>query len=178
MKLRHWLIRILAGWGALALVAAVVLMGYWLSWFTPPYSAMLDRASTQDVQFILDLGRLDKQRATRMLHSYASPRSGPGGQDYLNAYGFEITDIDEAELTEAQGWHRGDALPEILDRALGFVGSWQFEVPWFPSEESLRSDDFYAYLWGVCMHGTEVEAVQIIFVRPSTGAVFYFDTNT
>jgi len=178
MKGKRWLVRILAAWGALALVGAIALACYWFGWFNGSKVAVVDQASTKDVSFIVGLSGLGPRRIERVLHSYTSAHSGPGGADYLNAYGIVVSPLDEADLVEAKGWHRGDALPEILDRALIFTGSWQYEVPWFPSEELLRSDEFYAHILGINTRDDEVQSLQILFVRPGTGAIYYFDTNT
>jgi hypothetical protein len=178
MKVHVWLVRSLATWGALTLFAAFGLVSYMAYSFGPGNVARVDQASPSDVRFVLNWCGLGDERIESVVHSYLSPRSGPGGSDYLDAYAIKITHVDTGELTEAQGWYRGDRLPPILDGAASFVGSWLHEVPWYPTESDLRSPNYYVYPWLIETHGLDVASVQAIFVRAADNMVFYFGGST
>ena len=178
MKLRAWAKRGLVLWGGFSLVLTFALIGYLAYSFGPGNVAKVDQANLTDVRFILNWCNLGEDRIERVLHSYLSPRSGPGGSDHLDAYAIKISHIDFAELTEDKGWYRGDRLPPMLNEALSFVGGWLHEVKWYPPESTLRSSDFYVYPWRVQTHGLVVSDAQVIFVRPSDKTVFYFSGST
>ena len=98
-----------------------------------------------------------------MIKSYESARWFTG--DHLDAYAIKITDISISELSSTQTgkWYQVDSLPEILDDAVSLIGEWQYEIPWFPSEEKLRNDEFYVYPWSIYCHGVKPSSVQLIF---------------
>ena len=140
-----------------------------------------DKASGQDVRFVLNWCNLGDNRIEKVVHSHVSARSFTG--DHLDAYAIKINNVTVEELTahtnDVSGrWYRGDQLPKVLDDAVGFAGGWLHEIPWFPSETELRSGEFYVYPWSIYCHGVEPSAAKIIFVRPKDKMVFYFDGET
>jgi hypothetical protein len=152
-----------------------------LSGFGSSAPDKVDSASSQDVRFVLNWCELGDQRIEKVIHSHVSSRSFTG--DYLDAYAIKISHVELAELTkqtdDLQGrWYRGDQLPKVLDDAVGFVGGWQHELPWFPSEAELRSSEFYVYPWTIYLHGLHPTATELIFIRPSDKMVFYFGSKT
>jgi len=66
---------------------------------------------------------------------------------------------------------------EILDDAVSLIGEWQYEIPWFPSEEKLRNDEFYVYPWSIYCHGVKPSSVQLIFLKPDEKMVYYISVK-
>ena len=178
MKVREWLVYGLAVWGALSLFAIIGLISYVTYSVGPGNVAERDQATSSDVRFVLNWCGLGDKRTENVLHSYLSPRSGPGGSDYLDAYEIKITNVESSELTEDKGWYRGDKLPPILDGAVSFIGGWLYEVPWYPPESELRSSDLYVYPRLIETHGLDVVSAQVIFVRVADKIVYYFGGST
>jgi len=140
-----------------------------------------DQASPHDVRFVLNWCGLGDSRTESVVHSYVSSRSFTG--DHLDAYAIKISSVTVEELTastdEVRGrWYRGDQLPKVLDDAVSFIGGWLHEIPWFPSEDELRSGDIYIYSWSIYCHGVRPSAAEIIFVRPKDKMVFFFGGKT
>ncbi len=141
----------------------------------------IDTASPHDIRFVLNWCKLGDQRTERVIHSHVSSRSFTG--DHLDAYAIKISRVELAELTKETDdfrgrWYRGDQLPKVLDDAVGFVGGWLHEIPWFPSEAELRSSEFYVYPWSIYCHGVRPSAVELIYIRPSDRMVFFFGGKT
>ena len=74
----------------------------------------------------------------------------------------------------------GDEVSGVLDDAVDFLAGWlnSGEIPWFPSEEELRSDRYFVYPRSIYCHGVRPTAAQLIFVRPSDKMIFYFSGKT
>jgi hypothetical protein len=179
MRLRTWLTRSLAVWGGLSLLAVIGLIAFLAySFFGPGNRLEVDQATVRDVRFVLNWCGLGENRIENVVHSYVSPRSGPGGSDYLDAYAIKISHVDIQELTESRGWYRADKLPAVLDAAVTFMGGWLHEVTWYPPEKELRTPAFYVYPWSIYTHGIDPSAAELIFVRPADNMVFYFSGNT
>ena len=168
-------------WGALSLVGVIGIASIVAFQVGPGNRVKDDSASAHEVRFVLNWCELGDQRIDKVIHSHVSARSFTG--DYLDAYAIKISRIDLAELTKdtddfRRRWYRGDQLPKILDDAVGFVGGWLHEVPWFPSVAELRSSDIYVYSWSIYFHGIRPTAAELIFIRPSDKMVFYFGGKT
>jgi hypothetical protein len=168
-------------WGTLSLVGVMGVAAFVAFQLGPGNRDKIDSASAHDVRFVLNWCQLGDQRIEKVLHSHVSSRSFTG--DHLDAYAIRISHIELAELTkEAEDfrgrWYRGDQLPKVLDDAVGFVGGWLHELPWFPGEAELRSSGFYVYPWSIHCHGIRPSAAELIFIRPSDRMVFYFGGKT
>jgi len=140
-----------------------------------------DSASPQDVRFVLNGCNLGDDRIEHVLHSHVSSRSFTG--DYLDAYAIKISRIELSELESKTNdftgrWYRGDQLPPVLDEAVKFVSAWHNEIPWFPTEQELRSSEIYVYPWTIYCHGVTPAAAELIFVRPADKMMFYFGSKT
>lgn len=171
-------------WGAILLVGVVifaVLLVPGFSRFGSTESTKINSASREDVRFVLNWCQLGDQRIEEVLHSYVSARAFTG--DYLDAYAISIPHVDVAELTKQTDdfsgrRYRGDQLPQVVGDAVDFVGGSLHELPWFPTEEQLRSSEFYVYPWSIYCHGVHPTAAELIFIRPSDKMVFYFGSKT
>jgi len=163
-------------WGALSLVGVIFIAATFFPQLGP--GDRIDSASKRDVRFVLNWCGLGDERIEKVIRSHVGARSSNG--DHLDAYAIQISYVELAELTKPtkdlrSQWHRGDALPQVLDDALGFVIGWRYRIPWFPSEAELRSSAFYVYPWSVHLRGLDPSAAELIFVRPADRMVFYFE---
>jgi len=168
--------RLLVGWGILCAGIAIVL-GIAIVYQFGPGKVSNRTASEHDVQYVLNWCELGDERIAEVLHSYISASSFSG--DHLEAHAIRVTEIDPSELTQndsGAGWFRGDEVTGVLNDALEFVEQWipSEEMPWFITEQELRSSDVYVYPWSIFYHGTRPTAVKLIFVRPKDKTVFYF----
>lgn len=178
LKFIKWLLLI---WGGLSLAAIVAFAAFVAYEFASARPGKDDSASTNDVRFVLNWCGLGDNRIVRVVHSYVSDRSFTG--DHLDAYAIKISHVDDADFTSKTDdptgrWYRGDQLPQVLDDAVRFVGECHYEIPWFPTDDELRSSKYYVYSWSIEYHGVEPSAAEIIFVRPSDKMVFYFGGST
>jgi len=180
LRIAVWLLAI---WGGLSLVGAVLIGGYLAYRFGPGNRDKVDTASPHDVRFVLNWCGLGDDRIEKVLHSYRSARALCG--DHLDAYAIRISHVTVKELTEntevfQDQWYRGDQVPKIVDEAVGFAGMFlhRDEIAWFPREEELRSNDIYVYPSHIDFHGVQPVTVEIIFVRPSDKTVFFFSGKT
>ena len=168
--------QILTIWGAISLVGVIVIIGYLAYSMTLGNENIENKATKSDVRFVLNWCGLGDQRIEKVVHSYTSARSFTG--DYLDAYEIKITNVTVDELINENDskpghWYRMDSLPTVLDQAVTFVGGWQHETPWFPTEEKLRKKDFYVYPWSIYCHGVTPTAAELIFVNPTEKKVYY-----
>jgi len=174
--------RCLLIWGVISLVGILVVAGLVAYKVGPGNRPRIDAASPHDVRFVLNWCELGDDRIQTVVHSQVSARSLTG--DHLDAYAIKISHVDIAELTKEPDdfggrWYRGDQLPNVVDEAVAFIGSWHLEIPqWFPSEGQLRSPDLYVYPCRISLHATSPTAAELIFIRPSDRMVFYFGGAT
>jgi hypothetical protein len=164
-------------WGGLSLVVVIVIAATAAYKLGPGNRDKTDSSSPHDVRFVLNWCQLGDHRIEKVLHSHVSARSFTG--DHLDAHAIKISHVEITELVKEADdfsgrWYRGDQLPKVLDDAVGFVGGWVHELPWFPSEEQIRTSDFYVYPWSIYCHGIRPTATEIIFLRPSDKMIFYF----
>jgi hypothetical protein len=169
-------------WGTISFLAAILIVGFIAYKTGLGNREKIDRASAQDVAYVLNWAQLGAGRIEKVIHSYQSARS-PNG-DHLEAYAILINKVDLAELTKpANGpwrWHRGDELPPVIATALDFVHAslGDPKISWFPRVEELKSADFYVYAWKIEFHGDQPAGAQLIFVRPSERMVYYISVES
>lgn len=168
--------QLLTIWGGISLIGVIFIGSYSLYSTTPGNANVKDKATKSDVRFVLNWCGLGDQRIDKVLKSYTSARSFTG--DHLDAYAIKITSVTVDELTNHRNtrpgkWYRMDSLPTVLNEAVSFIGGWQHETPWFPTEDSLRTRDFYVYPWSIYCHGVTPTATELIFVRPKENMVYY-----
>src|SRR5574343_563099 len=165
-------------WGAISLIGVLIIafLFFYPSGLGTREETILDKATKEDVRFVLNWCELGDERIEKVIKSSVSPRSFTG--DYLDAYSIKISHVDISELKMTEDmrpghWYRGDSLPKILDDAISFIGGWQHETPWFPTEKSIRTSDYYIYPWSIYCHGVTPSAAEIIIVKPSEKMVYY-----
>ena len=165
-------------WGALTLAAAIGLTAFLAFKLGPGNAPKIDKASPDDVRFVLNWCELGDHRIERMVHSYESARSITG--DHLDVYAIKIKEVELAELTKKRNpsgreWFRGDQPNAVLDDAVSFVSGFMIldAVAWFPILDQLRSGSIYIYPWQIILNGTRVRSAQIIFVNPADKMVYY-----
>jgi hypothetical protein len=168
--------QLLTIWGGISLIGVIAIGCYLIYSMTLGNTNVEGKATKSDVRFVLNWCGLGDQRIEKVLNSYTSARSFTG--DYLDAYEIKITNVTVDELTNGNDsrpgqWYRMDSLPTVLDQAVSFVGGWQHETPWFPTEELLRTKDFYVYPWSIYCHGVTPTAAELIFVNPKEKKVYY-----
>jgi hypothetical protein len=169
-------------WGAISLIGIIIIA---LLFFYPEglgsgNEIVTDKATKEDVKFILNWCELGDERIEKVLKSSVSPRSFTG--DHLDAYSIKISHIDISELKQKEDmragqWYRGDSLPKILDDAIEFIGGFQHETPWFPTEKNIRTSDYYIYPWSIYCHGVIPRSAQIIIVKPTEKIVYYISVS-
>ena len=168
--------RLLIAWGVLCAglaIVAVVAIAYQFG----PGKVSNRTASKHDVRHVLNWCKLGNERITEVLHSHLSASSFSG--DHIEAHAIRISWIELGELTKndsGAGWFRGDEVTGLLSDAMGFVEQWipSEDIPWFLSQQELRSSEVYMYPWSIYYHGTQPTAVKLIFVKPEEKTVFYF----
>lgn len=163
-------------WGAISLIGIVGIGYYVLFSFGSGHQTEIDKATKSDVRFVLNWCGLGEERIEEVLNSHVSARSFGG--DHHDVYRIRISHVDIEELTNLNSkrldnWYRGDSLPFILDEALKFVGGWQHDMDWFPTEEKIRTSNFFIYPWSISCRGISPNAAQLIFVEPSKNMVYY-----
>ena len=177
-KIGKWILLV---WGGVSLVRTVAIVGMIGCGIGAANRTKTDKASSQDVRFVLNWCNLGDNRIEKVIHSHVSARSFT--EDHLDAHAIKINNVTIDELTASTNrvggqWYRGDQLPKVLDDAVSFVGGWLHEIDWFPSEAELRSSDIYIYPWSIYCHGVKPSAAEIIFVRPKDKMVFFFGGKT
>ena len=174
-------------WGAISLAGVIAITGLAAYQLTFGNRAKTDFASPHDVRFVLNWCNLGESRTEKVVHSYRSSRSFTG--DHLDAYAIKITRISLEELSATNAffptarWHRGDRLPAMLDDAVRFAAMFlgdgeAGEIPWFPKERNLRSDQFYVFPQSIYYYGGRPIEADLIFVRPADKMLFYFSAKT
>lgn len=168
--------QILTIWGGISLFAVLLLFGYLGYSMTMGNKNSEDSASKSDVRFVLNWSELGDERIEKVIKSYESGRSFTG--DHLDAYAIKINHISKDELSNTRRkWYQADSLPEVLDDAVSLIGGWQNEIPWFPTEESLRNDGFYVYPWSIYCHGVSPSSAKLIFLQPDEKMVYYISVK-
>jgi hypothetical protein len=174
-------------WGAISLAGVVAIAGFAAYQFTFGNRAKTDFAAPQNVRFVLNWCNLGESRTEKVIHSYQSSRSFTG--DHLDAYAIKILRVTPEELTATNAaspgrtWHRGDQLPTLLDDAVRFAAMFlgdgeTGEIPWFPKEAELRSNQFYVFPQSIYYYGGRPIEADLIFVRPADKMLFYFSAKT
>ena len=163
-------------WGGISLLGVIAICSVLLYFMTLGNTNVEGKATKSDVRFVLNWSGLGDHRIDKVLKSFTSARSFTG--DYLDAYAIKITNVTVDELknrnhNRSGPWYRMDSLPTLLDDAVSFIGRWQHEIPWFPTEDSLRTKDFYVYPWSINFHGISPTATELIFINPTEKMVYY-----
>lgn len=139
----------------------------------------IDKATTDDVAFVLNWSGLGSDRIQEVTHSYSSLMSFTG--DHLEAYAIKISGVSLEELNRTSDfgtqWHRGDKLPPHIADAVSDTGTWKSDINWFPVVEGIRTENIYVWSESVHYSGTRVTAYKIILIRPSDNMVFYISTK-
>ena len=137
-------------WGAISLIGLIIIafLFFYPEGLVSSNEVVNDKATKEDVRFVLNWCELGDERIEKVLKSSVSPRSFTG--DHLDAYKIKISDVDISELKlnadmRPGEWYRGDSLPKVLDDAIEFIGGFQHETPWFPTEKNIRTSDYYIY---------------------------------
>jgi len=172
--------RILMGWGIFCAGIILVLV-IAIAYQYGPGESSDKTASPHDIRYVLNWCELGEERIDTVLHSHITAKSLAG--DHIEVHAIRITSIDESELKKndsGAGWYRGDSASGVINDALQFVEQWipLENIPWFLTEQELRSSDVYVYPWNIYYHGTRPAAVKLIFVRPKDKTVFYFAAKT
>jgi hypothetical protein len=169
-------------WGAISLLGVLVLafMFFFPTGLVSQNETITDKATKEDVRFVLNWCELGDERIEKVLKSSISPRSFTG--DHLDAYSIKISHVDISELKKNEDmrpgqWYRGDSLPKVLSDAIEFIGRFQHEIPWFPKENRIRTSDYYIYPWSIYCHGVTPSSAQIIIVKPTEKIVYYMSVE-
>ena len=167
-------------WGGISLLGTIIIIGYLFFGITIGNTNKEDKASKSDVIFVLNWCGLGGQRIDQVLRSYTSARSFTS--DHLDAYAIKITNVTLDELTNKNEfrsgqWYSMDSLPPILNEAVTFVSHREKEIPWFPTECSLRTTDFFVYPWSIYCHGVSPISAQLIFIKPADKTVYYISVK-
>ena len=168
--------RLLLGWGIFC-AGCLIVLAIAIAYQFGPGKVSTKTASNHDIRHVLNWSELGEERTEEVLHSYIAASSFSG--DSLEAHAIRISHVDKEELTQKEhggGWFRGDKLTGVVADAMTFVGAEGLpsaEIPWFPTEQELRSAEFYLYPWSIYYHGTKPTAVKLIFIQPEKKLVFY-----
>ena len=179
-----WLLLI---WGAVSLMAVCVMalmFAYNMRMFGSTESrAKKDKATAQDVRYVLNWCQLGEAKTEKVVHSYESERSFTG--DHVDAYAIKIKSVDLKELQTAaspfsEGWIRGDRVnPVVRDAVQLATGFMNIDaLKWFPSESDLLSSRYYVWTYTIYLHGSRATATELIFIRPEDNVVFFAGVKT
>ena len=186
MTIRERIIKIskiaLMTWGGISFIGVIIIvfMFFCPSGLSSETEIVTDKATKEDVRFVLNWCELGEERIEKVLKSSISPRSFTG--DHLDAYSIKISHVDISELKRNEDmrpgqWYRGDSLPKILDDAITFIGGFHHETSWFPSEKNIKTSDYYIYPWSIYCHGVTPSSAQIIIVKPTEKIVYYMSVE-
>ncbi len=173
--------KILLIWGGIALVLFIGIGGYIIYALGPGNKNVINKVTVKDVRFVLNQIELGDERIEAVINSYVSSRSFTG--DHLDAFAIKISHVDVAEIAEMKDryrekWFRGDQLARVVDDAVSFIATAQWEIPWFPEEASLKSNNFYVYPVSIHYYGTYPSAAELIFIQPSSNMIYYISLKT
>ena len=160
---------VLAVWGAVSLVAVIVIVAVVADRFVPS-GPTDDRATKSDVRFVLNWPALGEERIEAVVRSHESVVHLNG--DHFTAYAIRVTSLSESELSSSQKWVRGDRTDELMTQAIRFVTEAGQKAPWFPAADELLTDKYYVFRSRVEVTNG-VSAADLIFARPSDRMIFY-----
>ena len=173
---RHILHRALLIWGAISLVAT---LGFAIfaavtarHLFAHSKSNTNEPVTVTAPRDVLELCSLSEDRFQKVLQQYTSDHP-PADLRHVEACQIQLSSVDPNELTAP--WHRGDQLPKVIDDAIPMVAGLHHEMPWFPDETELRSQDFSVFPRSLNYEYGRFTGVELIFIRLSDKTVFYFD---
>jgi hypothetical protein len=163
---------VLAVWGAASLLFLVAIT-FWI--FTPWSDVRLDRATREDVRFVVNWTELGEQRVERVLRSYQSARHFTG--DHFDAFAIRLNSLSAPELASNPRWVRGDRADDVIKKAVEFVTSTPAELNWLPSGEAFLTEGYYIWRGRVELNGDDVTAAAVIFAHPASQTVFYVSSE-
>jgi len=177
MRYRDIAKNLLMGWGVISALIVIALGGMFVFEFFIGNNDSNETASINDVRYVLEWCGLGSNRIEEVLHSHISARSLTG--DHLDVHAIRISHVKLSELTRDEhggGWVRCDQASGVEDDAIKFLGMWlpSSDAQWFPSEQELRTSDYYLYPWSTTYYGSRPNAADLIFVRPKDKMVFFF----
>ncbi len=163
-------------WGIFSIFAIIMLGIYFLYESTIGNREKIDKATRNDVRFVLNWCEIGDENAIKVLKSYDSPHFFNG--DYLTAYKIQIKKIDFEKVLKNSNhpnskWYKSDQLPEILDETIKLIDANEYHIPWFPNSEKIKSSDFYIYPWSIFTNGISPGGAQIILYNPSENIVYF-----
>lgn len=167
---------ILAIWGGISLIGIIVIVSYVAYSLTIGNTTVEGKATKSDVGFVLNWCKLGDERIDKVINSHKSARSFSG--DHHDAYAIKITNVTVNELlnisdNQSEQWYRMDSLPAVVNDAVSFIDDFRYQIPWFPTDDSLRMKDVYVYPYSIHCYGISPESVQLIFIKPKEKMVYY-----
>ncbi|MDH5731507.1 MAG: hypothetical protein OEZ58_21185 [Gammaproteobacteria bacterium] len=164
---------ILAMWGVISGLLVLVALVFFAYQFYFGNKVKINKATTNDVRFVLNWPGLGEKKIQSVLNSYESARSLTG--DHLDAYEIQTSGISIEELQDTNTWTRGDKLNGILKEGVDLVNIFihSDKFPWFPDEKTILSNQIYIYSWSILFHNKRAASAKIIFVKPSENKVYY-----
>ena len=174
-----WLLLI---WGAVSLIVVcvmAVIFAFSMRSFGPFQNVdKNDKATADDVRFVLNDCNLGDAKTLKVMHSHVSARSFTG--DHVDAYAIKIKPVNLVQLEAppspfGQGWIRGDAANPVIRDAIKLATDFTKgdHLSWFPLESELLSRRYYVWVCGIFLHGSRATEAYLIFTRPEDDMVFY-----
>ena len=169
----RYLKNILAVWGAISGLLLLIAISFFSYKWQFGNKTQIGSATIADVRFVLNWSRLGGDGIKSVLNSYESSRSLTG--DHLDAYEILTNGISVDDLQDQDVWRRGDNLDGVLEQGVELVSSFvrSDNLDWFPTDETIRSDQIYIYSWSILFHNRKATAAKIIFAKPSENKVYY-----
>lgn len=167
-------------WGIVSALGLLLIGVYLLYGITIGNKTTKDKATKEDVRFVLNWCELGDERIKEVTNSYQSARSLSG--DHIDAYEIEVTKLTEEELkssnyTQTGNFYRGDSLPKILDEAIDLADMSQEDFPWFPKKEEITTSNYYVRSWSISYHGTSVRSIKLTILNPKKKKVYYISSS-
>ncbi len=165
-------------WGLISLLIIAYFGGRYLYFSRPSLQSNITKPKKNKVSFVLNWCNLGDERIEEVLESYTSAKALTG--DHLDAYSIRISHVTIDELTKnnsSRKWYRGDELPKVVDEAIKFIGNTQSTISWFPSEDRIRTSEYYIYPWSIGFHSIMPTSTKLIIIQPAEKTVFYISSK-
>lgn len=168
-------IKVILQWlGGIFLLLCVVLVGMAASaLFQPEKTA---RASSKDVEFVLNWGGIDKNQKYSVVYSYESPPTFNGDHVIYHCIQLASFAVDASHQAD---WKAGPEDDPVFARVIETAAGIGKAEQCFSKNAKPNTSNVLAYMWSVHLLGrSKIEGAEVLLYEPATKRLLYSSHET
>ncbi len=168
-------IKVILQWlGGIFLLLCVVLAGMAVSALFQPEKTT--KASTKDVEFVLNWGGIDRNQKYSVVYSYESPPTLNGDHLIYHCIQLSSFTVDVNHQTE---WKAGPEADPVFSGVIETAAGNAKYDQCFSKGTKANTSNVLAYVWSVHLLGrSQIEGAEVLLYEPATKRLLYSSHET